>query len=87
MRIAEKNKQTLDFKSPYAHATLKQMSVSVCGVKQRNSLENDFRCCSDITQCALTCQDDSGSEFLINKATSGSAICTSVIFHVEWTNI
>ncbi len=38
------------FKTPFAGNTLKQMCVSVSGVKRWNCLENDLKCCSNIVQ-------------------------------------
>ena len=47
---SETSRRNNDFKQPFAGNTLKQMCVSVSGVKRWNSLENDLKCCSNILQ-------------------------------------
>lgn len=39
-----------DFKHPFARTTLKQMCISVCGVKLWNSLTIDLKACININQ-------------------------------------
>lgn len=47
---SETSRRNNDFKQPFAGNTLKQMCVSVSGVKRWNLLENDLKCCSNILQ-------------------------------------
>lgn len=47
---SETSRRNHDFKHPFVRTTLKQMCVSVAGVKQWNSLENDLKCCSNVSQ-------------------------------------
>lgn len=47
---SDSSRRSNDFKQLSAGNTLKQMFVSVSGVKQWNSVENHLKCCSNIFQ-------------------------------------
>ena len=44
------HRRKFDFKHPFGRTTLKQMCISVCGVKLWNSLTIDLKACTNINQ-------------------------------------